>query len=70
MNEEQKAAMARFYATLEAKGASYIRAENGDVVFAFSKAKIEQFLQQLNESGQDKIVVLIQKDGTPLSEVN
>ena len=72
MNDEQKAAMAKFYAQLDQKGASYIRCENGDVVFAFSKARVQEFLQKMEEGGEEKIVVLIQQGegGNVLSEVN
>jgi hypothetical protein len=62
--------MARFYANLEEKGASYIRSDNGDVIFAFSKAKIEQFLKTMDESGQEKIIVLIQAAGGEISAAN
>lgn len=73
MNDEQKAAMAKFLESLEANGASFIRCENGDVIFAFNRARVEEFIKTMDEAKENKIIVLVQAQangGKVLSSVN
>lgn len=67
LDDEQKSALDRFNSELEARGASYIRTENGDVIFAFKRPKVEEFLKQMDESGKDRIMILIQKNGSAVN---
>jgi L-aminopeptidase/D-esterase-like protein len=64
VKDDQKDAMDRFNDSLARNGAAYVRNENGDVVFAFSKEKIQEFMRSMEESGKDKIIVLIQANGS------
>jgi hypothetical protein len=51
---------------LELVGYASVKVSDGSI-FAFSKARIEEFLASMNESGQEKIVIFV-KEGETIDE--
>lgn len=67
--DDTDAKIAQMFSNLELNGVGACRVKDGEV-FAFSKKKILELLDTMDEKNQDKIIVFVKTGSEPKIEFN